>query len=177
MEETKETLRSLLDAKQTESTIFDLIAENGGEISPELDHQLQRIEVSLPQKIDGYYLFQQALENRAEWLGKQIAMMQKLQRGLMDAQTRVASYMEREMRARGLTELLGNSVKFKLVRSAKRTVIEDEGKIPSKYLVVKTVQSIDKTMLKKDLEAGASVEGAHLEGGEYLRAYLRTGKG
>lgn len=174
--EQKETLRSLLDAKKTESMIFDLIEEAGGEISETLDRQLQKIEVELPQKIDGYFYFQQALESRQQWLQKQIDMMQRLQRGLMQAQERVSEYMEREMRARGLTELMGETVRFKLQKAAKRTVIDDEAKIPAKYFVIKTTKQVDKTMLKKDLEAGAPVEGAHLEDSEYLRAYLRTGK-
>lgn len=168
-----ETLRSLLDAARSEHTIFQLIAENGGEITPELDEQLKRIEL-LPEKVDGYQAFFDSCDARYEMLGMQIERLARLRKAIDGVRTRLWNYLEISMRNHQLQELRGNLNKFKFVKCAKRTVVDDEKKIPAKYLVTEVLQKVDKTMLKKDLEAGVAVDGAHLEGGDALRQFPNT---
>lgn len=168
-----ETLRSLLDAARSEHTIFQLIAENGGEITPELDEQLKRIEL-LPAKIDGYKNFFDMCEIRMQMLDMQADRLVKLKKGIAVLEARVKKYMELAMRERGLQEIKGEWHRFKFVKCAKRTVIDDEKKIPAKYLVTEVLQKVDKVELKKDLEAGVAIDGAHLEGGETLKDYANT---
>lgn len=169
-----ETLSALLEAKRSEAKLFELIADNGGELSPELDHQLARIEVGLPKKVDGYKYFMDMLDASAAQLQTRITQMEKQLAGVTFARNRIEEHLEEAMHIHGLTELKGHDFRFKIVACPRRTVIDDESKVPPKYLITSIKTTVDKAALKKDLESGNPelAAAAHLEGGTTLRCYV-----
>ena len=61
------------------------------------------------------------------------------------------------------SEIKGEHAYFKLVRSGKKLVIDDESRLPSKYKITVSEVVPDKELIKSNLEDGITVEGAHLE--------------
>lgn len=173
-EEKRESLKALLDASAGEGEMFELLALSGGEITPEIEERLQKLALAIPQKVDAYRNFQRNLSARLENLTNHITELTRLKKSLSLVSDRADRYLFDQMKNHGLSILEGNTTKYRIVPCAKRTVIDDESKIPAKYKTIVQTEVIDKATLKEDLEAGSTVEGAHLEGGESLRSYTKV---
>lgn len=168
---TKETLKSLLEASQGEGEIFELLALSGGEITQEIEERMEDISIALPAKVDRYYLFLENLESRMQKLTEHIEDLKKLKSSLEGVSERTSAFMMSQMISNGLTSLAGNSYRFRVSQCPMRTVIDDENLVAAKFKIIKTIQTIDKASVKLAIEAGESVAGAHLDGGECLKRY------
>jgi hypothetical protein len=68
-------------------------------------------------------------------------------------------------------ELKGENYRFKL-SNTKAALEYDESVLPDKYKIQTIVESVDKEMLRLDLENGLDVEGAFLKNSKVLRKYI-----
>lgn len=173
--EKKNTLWDLLSESQYErDEILRMISENGGELSPELESQLDSINPDLPKKIDCYNFVIEDLESSAELFKSRANQMAQMASSLSRASDRIKSSLKQIMIARGLTDLEGEVIRFKLSETKKRLVIN--GTPPAQFMMTITEVVPDKEMIKQSLELGESIEGCSLEGGFQLRKYLNKGK-
>lgn len=69
----------------------------------------------------------------------------------------------------GIREIAADTIKVGYsVTENNRTVIDDESLIPRKYMTEKVTYTPDKTSIKKAIQSGEHVDGAHLENTERI---------
>lgn len=140
--------------------ICEAIEENGGEITPEIEAMLAINEGNFVTKAEGYCeiiaKYEQMVEN-AKARKAQLDVVQKISE---NAVRRMKERLLQAMEEYGLPKLESGVHKLAL-RTSQAVEITDEVKIPNEYIKVST--SVDKSALRKDLLAGAIVEGAELK--------------
>ncbi|WP_461240305.1 siphovirus Gp157 family protein [Paucilactobacillus sp. N302-9] len=116
----------------------------------------------LKDKITGYGMVMTEVENQindADMLIKRIQDKKKRwQRNLNNMKNNVMDSME----AADLNKVEDVHVTVKITRN-KKTVIDDETKLPAKYVKIKQTYTPDKNMIKQDISAGKDINGAHIE--------------
>ena len=154
------TQLSLYELTNEHKLLCELLEENGGEITPEIEEMLAINADNFVVKAEGY----------AEMIAyySQMADVAKARKQQMDNAQKVFENAAKRMKERMLQAMLEYDLPkveiglHKLtVRSSKAVEITDEAKIPNNYIKVAT--SIDKSALRADLMAGKVVEGAELK--------------
>lgn len=110
--------------------IEDILEENGGEITPELEGLWQETAESLPQKVDGY---NQVITNAARYsenIAAEIKRLQGLKRTADNTVRRLKEHIADCMIAFGLARLDGNYCKISLSSSTSTEVDEETALAP-----------------------------------------------
>lgn len=148
--------------------IAALLAENGGELTPELETLIDKSGQALAAKCDSYGFILQALEaqeqmasqRKAEW----DAFLKSTERAIKNLETRMIIAMQ----TLNIAELSGDQSTFKLRANPPAVVIEDQAKLPGEFIITETpppITKIDKKAIAEAIKAGREVAGARLERG------------
>lgn len=162
---------SLYGLVQQANTISRMLAESGGEITPELEALMANVDVKMPEKIDGYHVVLERLEVEAKyWKDKSAAyaLMAKAHTAMHD---RIKDRLKDAMKALGVDEIKGHDVRFKL-SNVKPALVIDESKLDPSYTMVVTETVPDKERIRAALTEGAKIQGAQLVQSQSLRPYL-----
>jgi hypothetical protein len=142
------------------------LLQSGGELTPELEIAMRAIA----EDVDATSMTLERAESAAAYWKEQARKANAVAKGLSAFQERLEATIKGLMQEKGMNELLGDSVRFKLSPCAKRLVI-DEARLDPGYRMQVVTMLPDKARLKEELEAGATITGASLEGGTSLRIY------
>ena len=137
----------------------DLIALNDIESVEDLEVIREIIKQEIQNKSTGIVAVVRNLESNIAAIDTEIKRLQELKKLKQNNITRLKEYTKECMNIQGIKKLetsLGNISIRKTPASVK---ILDETKIPSEYLNVKQVTSIDKKTLLDDLKDGLILEG------------------
>ncbi len=74
-------------------------------------------------------------------------------------------YLADQVKSMGISKLDNDQITLRLNKPRKRVIIDNENDLPDSVMVVKT--SVDKTAVKRLLDSGEGLSGAHLEDGDY----------
>jgi len=169
-------IRSLIDIAQQSKKIALALSESGGELTPNLENELDLSKEQLPEKIDGYQHIMDYLEGeRLIWKQRkydcetQEKKFAKIIETMKDRIRIAMSLLETD-------ELYGNIHRFKLINSKPKLIIHDDNLIPETYKIVTQIVSPDKDKIRADLEAGMPVPGAELRSDGALRSYMASKK-
>jgi len=80
----------------------------------------------------------------------------------------IKDYLKYNMMKSNIKSIKSPLIDISLRKNPPKTIVEDELKIPSEYIKQKIETSVDKNMLKKDLQNGKLIDGAYLEESESL---------
>lgn len=151
-------------------SIEKMIAEAGGELTPELEAALDNIDLTMATKVESYsYLVDRVCHEAMFWKGK-AQQFTKLARALESVADRVEGNMKKAMIAMQKTEVLGESVRY-VLSTTKGALVVDTAKLPDTYKMAVTEYVADKEKIRAALEKFEDVPGAKLEGGYSLRKY------
>lgn len=103
-----------------------------------------------------------SLESDVESIKVEIDRLNKIKRVKENNIKRLRDYTKvcmEQMDAKKIETPVGNLI---LRKGASTLKIEDESKIPSKYIEVVQTYKVDKELLKKDLKDGVEIEGAYM---------------
>lgn len=142
------------------------LIQSGGEITPDIDIAMR----ALAEDVDSTAMTLDRIEAAVSYWKKERDKASAVARGLERLSERLETTIKGEMRAKELTEMLGETTRFKLSPCPKRLVIDDERLDPSYKIQVTTLMP-DKERIKRALESGETVIGAELTGGVSLRTY------
>lgn len=147
------------------------IVESRGELTPEMEARLADIDLSLARKVDAYAGVIERLDMEVDYWDKKAREMKSIADSHKRLKEGLRTRIKDAMRTMGKNEILGQDVKFRLVRSQPRLVIRDEKNIPAEFQVVSW--DVDKEKLKKALVSEMKVPGAELEESYSLRTFVR----
>jgi hypothetical protein len=164
------TLNELLDLSRE---IENRLIEADGLITPDIEALTNILDVSLPEKIDGYAIVIDRMEANAEWFKAQAYKYALVQKGLERASENIRTRLKEIMIQREVADLAGNTERFKLSPSKPRLLIGDETKIPTQFLIETKTISPDKDAIRAALTKGDKVESCVLEPSFSLRRYVK----
>ena len=143
--------------------IAAVLMENEGELPPDLELKTDLNAIELAEKIDSYGFVQDELEMRAEYARKMSKQWSDFAKSCDKAVDNINKRIFWAITELGETKLAGNQTEYGLKANPPRVVIDDETKVPQKFLVTETITSIDKKGLSAALKAGESIPGARIE--------------
>ena len=162
------TLRELVQSSQS---IVEALIESGGELTPEMDAQLQNLEVNLPAKIDGYASIMDRMEMEEAYWKAKAETLRSVAKGCANVRERLKESLKYAAQQMSASELVGNDVKFKISNSKPRLIV-DETLLDDAYKMHVTTIEVDKKKIEEDLKIGVPVVGAHLSPTHSIRAYV-----
>lgn len=170
---------SLLDLTREAARLEDMLMEhaesNGGEVNPNLENFLAEIEANIATKVDNYQYVMDRLEATATALALRAKKFNDASDALCNARDRMKDRIKVAMHERGLTEVAGRDIRFRLTSTKGRLVV-DSKKIPHELMLVKTVTEPDRERIRTLIESGQAVEGAEIQPGFQLRSYVNKDK-
>lgn len=156
---------SLYQLTNEHKCIYDLLEENGGEITPEIDAMLAINEANFLEKANGYCEIIAKYGGMAQLAAERIRQLQTYKKVAENAQKRLKERLQFAMAEYGLTKAELGLHKLSL-RNSQAVEIIDETKIPNEFIKVKV--EIDKAALREALLSGAAIEGAELKQNQSL---------
>ena len=138
-----------------------------GDFTPEqIADTIEAIESDLAQKLDSYMYVVGELESKAERCKKE-ADRQSERKSMFDREIKELKIRIKQcLDVAGLKGLKTDHNTFTIRKGFVKVVIDDDKLIPDEFVDVATIVAPKKAEIKKALEDGADIPGAHLETGE-----------
>ena len=152
------------------SRIADLLAQSGGELTPELEQLFSNLDLQTAGKIDGYHFFMKRLESEAEFWEEQAKQRKKIADQCWNLIDHMKSNILFAMQSLGTQEISGNAVRAKLTPTKGRLVI-DEAQLPDDWKMTEIKKVPDKERIRAALDSLETITGAKIEGGVSVRFY------
>ena len=143
------------------NAILALIEEGGGELTPELEQALTITEGQFAAKAEDYgkaILNLRAMAVAAKAEKDRLATLQKFYE---NAKKRLTDAISSAMQAFGHDKVENGTLRLSL-RHTTETEIDDIDQVPQFYKTTKVETVADKTAIKKAIQSGEDVPGAHL---------------
>ena len=104
--------------------IENLLEENGGEMTPELEEEWTETSESLTRKVDNYNTLITKLSDYSENVAKEIKRLQAIKKTYDNSVRRLKDHIADVMKANGIAKLEGNFCKMSLSSSTSTEVDE-----------------------------------------------------
>lgn len=169
---------SLPELAQAQSNLIQILAESGGELTPELEAQLNELDLKTAAKIDSYYFLIEKLESDGDFYAKLAEEPMSIATACRSLAKSLKKRIQFGMEAMGVKEIAGNLKRAQL-QAAKASLELVEAEVPEEYKIreMKEVITIDKAAIRAKLENFEEVPGAKLTGGFSMRFYnVKVGK-
>lgn len=165
--------KSLSLLAEEKSNIERILEESGGELTPEIEAELQSLELQTAGKIDGYYAFMERCKSVGELMELRAQALQNIANGHFSLAESLKKRIMFAMSSMGVQEIVGNMKRAKLSPTKGRLVI-DEKLLPAEFMLQVTTMVPDKEKIREKLELFEEVPGAKIEGGQSVRFYNVT---
>lgn len=167
---TKTLTNILNESMELELAIID----NAGELTPAIMDRLTVNAIETREKLDSYDIVMERFEVNEKFYKQKADQFRLMSKAFSDAQDKMKAHLKFTMQERGLSEVSGNDVRFKLTNTTPSLNIIPE-LIPESYKYQVVSQEIDKAKIKQDLVDGVIIEGAELKTNVALRKYNNRG--
>jgi hypothetical protein len=176
---TKDAFMSLREQEQSETTgtqtgvakksiyniqgdylrLMDEIENNEGELTDDTENRLAITQEQLEEKAVSYGYCIRQFDFEIEQIAAEQARLSKIMIRKSKIQTELKKRISEAMLCFNITKVQQNNLTLSFLKS-EQLHIDDDAKIPKKYLKSKIVESVDKAGLKADTKSGAiKVEG------------------
>jgi hypothetical protein len=158
------------------AVILQAIAENGGELTPELESLLTRVEVECADKVDGYKAVSDRFDAEAEFWVARAQEAMRVAQSCKAVTARIKQGLKFGMHELGRDQIDGHAWRARLQRVKPSLVIRSEEDIPAKFWKPHTELVLDKAAVRSAIEAGEVIPGAVMAQEYALRWYPNTQK-
>jgi hypothetical protein len=142
--------------------LLESIAEQEGEITPEQDEQLAINRYELETKAVDYSMAILQLNAWVEMADKEAKRVTAIKNAYKKTSETLKQRITDAMERYDIKEVKDATIKVSLRKSV-QTIIDDLDQVPKQYKTVKVETTPDKTAIKKAIQEGEIIEGAHLE--------------
>lgn len=161
---------TLFDLGQNYLDVLGKIEEAQGELTPELEAELDLAISEIITKTDGYIKvaseFDIAIQQAKEWEQKFQAKRKSLENQL----DRLKQRLIQHMKATNMPEIIGELGKVKLMHSKAVTIL-NEKELPANFIETVTTTKILKSEISAALKTGQTVPGAELTETDFIRIF------
>lgn len=141
--------------------VLAIIEEGGGELTPELEQALAITEEQFAAKAEDYGYAILNLKAMAAAAKAEKDRLANLQKFYENAYKRIEGALTAAMQALDHPKVENASMRL-FLRHSEATEVDDLEAVPAAYKVTKVEVVADKTAIKKAIQAGEDVPGAHL---------------
>jgi predicted nuclease with TOPRIM domain len=163
---------SLVNLLSEASQLVSLVAESGGELSPELEKLLDSNTQDIAVKCDNYSLVLSEMESRAEYLKSKAKEFTDAAKAIENAEERLRDHLKSVLLSLPENKIEGVNYKFSLARSKPKVEVDQE-KLPSDYWRETIKFEPDKIKIGEHLAAGKQISGARLVESYSLRKSVK----
>lgn len=142
--------------------IAELLQENGGELTEDIETKLLINKDQLQVKSAGYAYVIKETEAEIKSIDDEIERLNKMKLARSNSIDRLKSAVKSAMELYGVEKIESNLIKITLAKSPASVSIDDENLIQPKYKKKEIKISILKKEILNDLNAGLKVKGASL---------------
>ena len=154
--------KSLYKIDKELMALLEAIAEQEGEITPEQDEQLAINRYELETKAVDYSMAILQLNAWVEMADKEAKRVTAIKNAYKKTSETLKQRITDAMERYDIKEVKDATIKVSLRKSV-QTIIDDLDQVPKHYKTVKVETTPDKTAIKKAIQEGEIIEGAHLE--------------
>lgn len=154
--------KSLYKIDQELMALLEAIAEQEGEITPEQNEQLSINRYELETKAVDYSMAILQLNAWVEMADKEAKRVTAIKNAYKKTSETLKQRITDAMERYDIKEVKDATIKVSLRKSV-QTIIDDLDQVPKQYKTVKVETTPDKTAIKKAIQEGEIIEGAHLE--------------
>jgi aromatic ring-opening dioxygenase LigB subunit len=132
---------------------------------------LDALEGSLVVKAQNVAAYTKMLESQADVIGAEIVRLSSMQKRVMRHAQKLHDYLRDNMIRSGVFKIESTEAPFfrlAIRKNPPRVVIDNEDMVPLVFMRTKTVMEPAKEEIKRAIQAGQDVPGAHLEQTERL---------
>ena len=151
--------------------IIDSLIQNGGELTPELEIELQNMEKELSYKSDKYNYVIERLDLEEKYWKDKAAIYNNVSKSCKKMKEKIKERIKEAMKAMNKKEIEGMDFKFKLVKQGKAVDIDNEDHIPPAFFNEEISYKLDKKRLIEALQVEGNIKGCHLRDVLSLRIY------
>ena len=154
--------KSLYKIDKELMALLEAIAEQEGEITPEQDEQLAINRYELETKAVDYSIAILQLNAWVEMADKEAKRVTAIKNAYKKTSETLKQRITDAMERYDIKEVKDATIKVSLRKSV-QTIIDDLDQVPKQYKTIKVETTPDKTAIKKAIQEGEIIEGAHLE--------------
>jgi hypothetical protein len=166
---------SLFELVQLSHKIQEILIENAGEITLDIEKSLSKLHEKIPEKCDAYKHVIDDLKSQADLWNERAANFSRVAKAFLSYTDSMKYSLKMACIELGVDEIVGRDYKWKLVNNAPSLVVDDEAQVPSKFKEVVQKTIIRSDLLKEALKSGETIAGAHIESGSHVRSFLNKG--
>ena len=152
---------SLYNIEQNYLTLVENLIENGGELTPELETELEITKQDLQNKGVCYGFIVKELEGNIDLIDLEIKRLNALKKPLVNSIDRLKNNLSQAMQMFEVTELKTPLLKINF-RKSESVEIEDIGLLDSNFIKTTITKTADKVAIKDAIKNGENVQGAVL---------------
>ena len=147
-------------------SLEQLVAMEGGEITPEYEKLELEVQALLRDKVDSCTGWLDMERNNIEAAKTRIKSLQEYTKVKENKINRFENFIKSCLSRSDKKTYQGNFTEIKFRKPTKVVIIDNEDLIPMQFQKVETVITVKKAEIKKVLQKGEIVEGAHLKTNE-----------
>lgn len=151
---------------QLSTEIDVMLNESLGELTPAIEEKLK----ALSTKADSCaYVLDRLLKVKLFYVERS-NLYDKMATAASSAMDRLEEYIKDSIMVANMEEIKGDEFRFKISPTTK-CVVDNDADVPENFKSTVVTTKPDKARIKKAIESGQTVTGAHLETGVSLRRY------
>lgn len=153
---------SLYDLSADLQAIHNAIIEMDGELTPDLEASLDRLNLELSNKVHGIGKWMRNIEGNETVLQAEIDRLEKRKKAIVNLESRLKEYVKMCMEKAEVKKLEFPLFTARIQANPPSVEITDERVLPARFIKIKQVTEIDKRGVLEALKDGESVIGARL---------------
>ncbi|CEQ10662.1 bacteriophage resistance protein [[Clostridium] sordellii] len=141
---------------------LDKLREIDEEYSPDKEEIISIVEAEIERKGSGIVKLDRIFKENIQAVKNEIGRLKTKQKALENRQKNIRTYALNCLNNLGEKKIETPIGNMTVRKGASTLKIEDESKIPSKYIEVVQTYKVDKELLKSDLKDGVEIEGVYM---------------
>lgn len=142
--------------------LLDAIEENGGELTPDLEAALAITDQQFAAKCEDYGKAILHFRAMSDMIGNEIERLSGLKKYYDNTEKRLCTAVSSAMQAFDVPKVENGCMRISLRRTT-ATIIDDAEQVPDRFTTTKIERVVNKTEIKKAIQSGEAVAGAHLQ--------------
>lgn len=155
-------MANIFQINQQYLQIAQILEENGGEITEELESELAINREQLETKGINYALVIRQIDGESEILDREIKRLQGLKKAKDNVLERLKNTIKDAMLLHGVDSIKGDLINLSIRKSPASVIVENEDLIPDSYKIEQP-KKVDKKLILDDLKKGIEVAGTTLK--------------
>lgn len=128
-------MSNIFQISQDYIQLANVLEDNGGEITPEIESQLAITNEQLQTKGVNYALVIRQLDGESSIIEAEIKHLQAIKKAKDSSVTRLKNTLRSAMELFGIESIKGDLISISLRKGSKSVLIDDDAAIPEKYEV------------------------------------------